>query len=384
MITKVANGQVASITLKTRRAVNKNVVLSAPDFSNLNTRSEFILLTNDGTNGKVVVLENSNITLANYSGNGVFQNSIVRGIVDLPKLPFLPISWQFCTHINLNNIDYICVFAWPLARNDYWNGKVVVCLISCSTLVVTDLDLNINSYTVAIGQLTDAGNNGVPTYYTTNFITKEVVYNRGPDIAKFNFNTRQQTFPFNFSRIGTLDQSGALSAYFNPIDNYYVGYYGQFKEGRGEVYWSRTSKGSYDYIRNAKIGTINYWGRLNYINANGETIGGLENTSQGGPARIHTPKNNTIFMADTNAYIAFIDQLNGSNFLLTAITDKIHSSTIDADYLNKDGLSFCLIGNSVRVHFAFITKSPSAINQAYYDLPSSPLAICNDKIKISL
>ena len=384
-ITKITNGQVASITLKTRRAVNKNLILSVPDFSNLNTRSEFILLTNDGTNGQVVVLENSNITLNNYLGGGVFANSIVRGIINLPVLSDTPISWQFGTHIRLLNIDYVAFFAWPLIRNDTWNGKIVVCLLNCDTLVVSDLDLNVNTYTVCTNSIiTDSGNNVVPSYYSTNFITKEVVYNRGASIAKFNFNTRQQTFPFNFTRIGTLDQSGALSAYFNPIDNCYVGYYGQFKEGRGEVYSQRVSKGSYDYIRNAKIGTINYWGRLSYINTNGEYIGTVENTSQGGTARIHTTKNNTIFMADINAYIAFIDQLNASNFLLTAITDKIHTTTIDADYLNKDGLSFCLIGNSVRVHFAFITKSPSAIQQAYYDLPRSPLSICNDKIKISL
>lgn len=383
-ITKLTNGQTASIKLKTRRAVSKSIVLNAPAFDDLNTRSEFILLTNNGTNGRVVVTENSNINEANYQGAGVFSSSIIRAIVNLPVLPNLPIQWQFGTHIKLNAINYVAFFAWPVGRNDFWDGKIVVCLINCDTLVVSDLDLNVNNYTVCSGVITGEVYNSLMTYYTSNFITNEVVYTRGPLISKFSFSTRNQTFPFNFLGRGTLDTFSNRSAYFNPIDNYYVGYFGQFIESRGEIYNQRLSKGAYDYIRNGKLGTVNYWGRIDYINTNGEKIGAIDNTSQGGAASLHVPKNNIIFMADGNAYIAFIDQNNQNNFIRSAISNKLHTATIDADYLDRSGLKFCLIGNSVRLHFAFITKEPASISQAYYDLPAIPVSICNDKIKISL
>lgn len=84
-ITKITNGQPASVTLKTRRAVNKSVVINAIDFTNLQNGNDLYVFSRNSN--RLIIIDKTKINTANYAGGGSWNNSIIKNDILLPSLP---------------------------------------------------------------------------------------------------------------------------------------------------------------------------------------------------------------------------------------------------------------------------------------------------------
>lgn len=96
-ITKTTTGQVASITLKTRRAVNKSVTLNVPNLLSESVQGTLTVLVHPNDN-KITVLDSSKLIDNNWDSN----NWIVppSTVIDLPNI--IGFSWKngFWDYIN--------------------------------------------------------------------------------------------------------------------------------------------------------------------------------------------------------------------------------------------------------------------------------------------
>lgn len=389
-IVKTTAGAAASITLRQRRATNKTITFAPLDLSDLTVTSNYMLLTNVGTNGQVIITQNANIDPTNYVGAGVWTNSIIRGTVNLPDIatPYggtgsSVFSWTFCVHCKLSGIDYVAVIGHATANN--LNRGRAVCLINPTTLAVTNLDFVANSYTyinTAIGTGFDSNVQQQPQLYCENFISNKILSTFNSYIMEIDLVNRTMRTEFPFTAVDVGISTTKKDGYYNPIDNAYSGAYGQFNRLRGSTYSSKQNVGCYDYLRNAKLGTATYWGRISGYSFSGLDIFKLDNAFSSQVATIMKPKKDAIFLAN-NSYAGFILQNSPYTMNVTLMTDKTWASVQDASYANADGNKYIIITNTSRIVIVWINRGAGTIQQAYYDLPAAPLTICNDKPLIS-
>lgn len=385
-ITKTTNGQPASVTIRTRRAADKTVSISVPDFANLTVGSNYILLTNVGTNGQVVVTQKSALTPSNYLGGGAWTDSIIRATVNLPDIatPYgaPAFQWVNLTHAFFGGVDYVLAIGHAVASNT--NRGRAVCLINPSTLAVTNLDGALNSYTYinATSGVADATSQTTPTYISENFINNKILTT--PGLQELDINARTwslNAYGFNSFDVGVSLQTKRQS-YFNPIDTMHIGYYTMFNYNIGEVYTQKVCKGAYDYLRNSKVGTVSYWGRIQYYNKNGAITGGIENSTSYNIATIIKPKKDLLFLM-SNTRIGYIKQTTPFTLVDNAIANSNFTTVNDACYAHENGDVWLYITNTSRLGVAFIDRVNNTVTQAYYDLTAIPTAMCNDKILIS-
>lgn len=387
-ITKTTNGQTASVSIKSRRAVDKVENISVIDLGDLAITSNYILLTNVGNNGQVVVTQNSNIDPSNYVGAGVWTNSIIRGIVNLPDIatPYggtgnAIFSWTFCIHVKFNGADYVAVVGHATASNT--NRGRAVCLINPTTLAVTNLDFVANSHTYIntfVGGSANSNSQSQPFSYAENFISNKI-FAAYTNLNEIDLNTRTWIggFPLDVTDIGTQTKR---ESYFNPISQAYIGLYGQFTKTRASTYAGRTNLGAYDYLRNSKLGTLTYWGRIIGYDFNGLNNFTLENSTSAQVSTIIKPKKDLLFLAN-NSYGGFMLQNSPYTMNVTLLTDKTWTTVIDASYANADGNKWLITTNNSRLIVIWCNRAGGTIQQAYYDLTATPIAICNDKLLIS-
>ena len=386
-IVKTTTGQTASITFKTRREVNKTTSFSVPDFADLTVASNYILLTNAGNNGQVVVSQNSEITTGNYQGGGGFTNTIIRGTVNLPDIatPYgTPVfSWQCCIHCLCGGNEKILVIGHATASNG--NRGRCVCLIDPDTLVVTNLAGTVNSYTYINSTTTsDQLHQTTPTYAVENFVENKILYCVSTSMSEINLSLQNWTitsFPYAGGDVNVQTQT-KRQGYYNPIDGKYMGLYGMFDYSRGEIFAGSSNKGAYDYLRNAKIGQISYWGRLIHYDKNGARILQLNDSSSINSPTLIKPKKDLLFLMN-NTRIGFMKQVTPFSMVDNAIANSNFTTVLDAAYANADGNTWLYITNTSRMGIAWIDRTTNVVTQGYYDLPAVPLFICSDKILIS-
>lgn len=390
-INKTINGQVAIIRFYCRRSAERTTTISVPDFGNLTITSNYILLTNTGNNGVVIVTNNSNITTSNYAGAGVFNNSLVRASLTLPDISTAygspAFSWTCIVHAKHNGSDKVLVIGHATSSNS--NRGRVVCLIDPLSLIITDLDGNVGSWTyITPNKAADSSWQRPLEYIAENFISNKFVLGYGLSISELDINNRVwdvgtnlTVFPFNGQDAGI---NGAyLESYYNPIDQAYIGYIGQFTKTRGSSYGSAVSHSAYDYATNAKIGTLQFWGRIKYYNFNGMTVKNLDNTSLSGAASLIMPKGNVLYLVSTT-YIGFMLQNTPYSMARSAHENKNWTGIKQASYASNDGKKWLTLTNNNRLVISFFDTNLVTVSQAYFDLPSVPLWICNDKTLISI
>lgn len=384
-ITKVTNGQPASITIKSRRAVNETTTISVPDFSDLTVTSNYVLLTNTGNNGQVVVLQNSNVTPANYTGAGVFTNSIIRGIVNLPDIatPFgtPAFSWTCCIHAKHQGNDRVLVIGHATANNTT-RGRAV-CLIDPTSLAVTNLDGVANTYTYIsnTGPADSAVQNASITT-AENFVNNKILLSYNNTITELDINNK--TWVTNvYPLTGWMAGFGSTYTehYYNPVDGLVAGSHGQFNTSRGQHYSDASANGLYDYNRNVKLGTVSYWGRWRGTDKNGLLAWSVENSTLSGTPNCFGVKNN-IIAAASPTYIGFIRQDTGAIYREAHI-NKNWTSIGHPIYVTNDGNTWIFKTNTTRLLIMWINRETNTITQGYYDLQAVTQWYCTDKILIS-
>jgi len=284
-ITKTTNGQTASVTLRTRRQNDKVNEINVPDFGDLAINGNYVLLTNVGNNGQVVAFDKSQLNIGNYAGAGVWTNSIVRGVVNLPDIatPYgSPVfSWTVLTHVKFNGNDYVLAIGHATASNN--NRGRVVCLINPTTLAVTNLDGTANSYTYITNTGTsDSSEQQQESYICENFIENKIILGYSSSITELDINNSiwatRPGYPFGNIDLG-LTSAGKTQCYYNPIDYLIPAQCGQFNKLRAQHYTVNGSMGSYDYLRNVKLTFYNAWGRLKGYDKNGLLTWQIDNSS---------------------------------------------------------------------------------------------------------
>ena len=188
-IVKQTNGQPASISFNTRRAVSKTVTISVPDFGAY-VGDYFYALKN---NNELVKLNKSAFSASNYAGVGVWSVSPLNSSVILPTLTSG--VWQGC---HFGNGKIVCI-----ASESEGDNKYNFCLVDYHTLAVTDLEGTANTYTTII--VGGAGNGVYSCAY--NYIRDQLI-----------FGTSNGVFILDVpAKILTLRPAG--SAAFTLIDN---------------------------------------------------------------------------------------------------------------------------------------------------------------------
>lgn len=137
-ITKTTNGQSASISLRTRRAIDKSVNISVPDFGTYDGRYLYVLKSN----GVVEKHDTSLFTVANYAGAGVWTSTTLVATLTLPILPNTA-KYSTITFVKNGGIEKMLIQGCEI--NVY---KSYASFIRLSDFTVWNLDFSTqNSYT---------------------------------------------------------------------------------------------------------------------------------------------------------------------------------------------------------------------------------------------
>ena len=373
-IVKQTNGQTASITLKTRRAVNKAVTLNVPDFGALEVNNNYIL-HNDNT---VTVIDNSKVSSANYQGGGIFTESIIRGVVQLPDLSSVAnFKWQ---HLFYDE-GFVFVAGWCTSRNDAF-PNLSLCKIDTITLSVYDLDDGLGDYTaVRIWNLSQSFQRIGGLWY--DFVGKKIICSTDVFFT-INLSPRTIVPDFNFLAVDTgIPDSTYLQGWINPATQSLAGTYGTFKRSEISHYSAESSKYVFDAKVGGKIGTRNYWGRLFWRDEKGNPVLMINNTSVGGSASFLTAKGDYVFMASTQR-VAAILKIAPYTFTSQLITNYNAASIISSLYMSNDGLKHCIALNNGRLLLFEISSDATTITEMYYDLNKTINSMIPEKPLTSL
>ena len=399
-IVKTTNGQTASLTLRQRRATNKAVDYSVPDFGLYNGRYKYVL----NSNNTVDKYDNSLLQSSNYSGGGIW---IVNPFVATITLPTPPtnIIWSHigfvfvgteeriivCGGANANNLPSNPIFCYILSDNTVWN-------ISKSVQ---------NNYT----QLTTSpynNQNGRPTTSVFNYINGYlyVVMSGGNNgnIALFlNLNTNafgyyaystsaQVALSFSSFRNVHIDpvNSRILAPYTsveshssNPRSYYYLG----LGNGLSSKYllYDKVS-GYYIYGAHPDLGRflkITNVGQL--VSSHGATV--KSQAYPRGYLMIHGGAR-TLFFAPNQYnsvsynYVCFHNLVTDIQFF-TLVTDLGvgHTFFYGCDASLAYGLFFAVSNSTVsRLHIFEPNHANGTSLQRYFDLPSVPVDFTNNQI----
>ena len=370
-IVKQTNGQTASITLKTRRAVNKAVTLNVPDFGNLDVNNNYIL-HNDNT---VTVIDNAKVSSANYQGGGIFTESIIRGVVQLPDLSSVAnFKWQ---HLFYDE-GFVFVAGWCTSRNDAF-PNIAFCKIDTTSLNVYDIDGAEGSYTAIYSWAFRNSFQRMGGMWF-DFVNKNIIISTDAFFT-IDLNSRSVVSNFNFSVADNgIQVATFLIGWVNPQAQSLAGLYGTFKRDESSHYSADTSNYIYDAKIGGKLGTINYWGRLFWRDEKGGTIFSIDYSTLGGTASFLTPKGDLVFMCSTQR-AAVILKKSPFTFTHQLLSNYNATSIVSSLYMSSDGLKHCMALNNGRLLFFEIASDATTITEMFLDtnkpinsmIPEKPL-----------
>lgn len=135
-IVKTTVGQTASITLKTRRAINKTNIVSVPDFGRYDGRYIYAI---SAVSNCVLKLDSRLLTISNYAGAGTWTINPVLSIITLPTLP----TGGVWNRVHLRNTGNILILGTVVPNSDLYG-----CLIDSNDIVWDMLKITQNSYSL--------------------------------------------------------------------------------------------------------------------------------------------------------------------------------------------------------------------------------------------
>ena len=354
-VTKTTNGQTASLTLKTRRAINKSITLSVPDFGAYSGRYVYILLNNT-----IQKLDSQLLLPSNYAGSGAWTVSPIVSTITLPTLP------NSATYTRLHFVKNGGVEKILIVGQSYVNPTTYfyASYLNLTNDTVYDLTLTTqNSQTLLFNIAAHYG--GV-----TNLIrmiqydyVNELVYIlsgigvNGSIVLRLNLATNNVTnLGYDQFAWQRMTEQVGYEHQFSPIDQQFISI-GDYSLINNRTYNYKPSQNSgniwgYRYRTNARIATGTLFGIVNYFNSSGVKIGIID------PGRLSVYTNvemynfdrtNTVFMTSTDNY-SIVNQTNTTAKIRQ--TDKELASpnnwliNLRQCYYSNIYLAFC--GNSSR------------------------------------
>lgn len=254
VITKINNGQTASVTIDARRANKKTVSISVPDFGTYNRRYNFILRTGG-------IVEKTDFTLlhsSNYTGGGTFTiNPIVQSIT----LPSTAIEWQYCAwYIDRFGVEKVMVVSCPNT-----NQSINACIVDVATGAVTDLAGNANAFTnVVFGSTSGIWNiTGHGYDYINNIIYFKSGSGTNADSKYYNITTNSLLIDKNPIYPKKILYANQITR-FNPIKNRFAHHNTDFNYSLNK---------SYNYTFPSGSATVSFFNRrdgLKYVRLPGD------------------------------------------------------------------------------------------------------------------
>lgn len=360
-IVKTTNGQSASITFKTRRALNKSTNISVPDFGDNSINRMFIL----SRDGYVFVVDKTKITTSNYQGGGTYYDNPIINTLTLPTLPDY-IDWGWC-NIFFDG-GYMYCIGMTNKRIDIRN--IHICRIHVNTMTITDLDNTINSTTILLDNESDINRTFLSRFGTFDFVNRKYFFNRNDSKGLLlDLNTRvisstvlaPTTFGSNIS-----------------TGKFYIGYYDYVNDliitrhvGSDGITSSRAINQIQDnYLFHSNTLTVpkhsTYWGRIQGFSQDGYLSFQIAFIDVGGAPTGMTGIGDLFFIHDnTRVRIQGFSQYSHINI------SNLHPSQshmIMGLPFDENGTLFCTLSDVGRLHFFIYDQSLNTTIEQYLDL----------------
>lgn len=303
-ITKTTNGQTASISLKTRRSIDKTVNISVPDFGAYTGRYLYVLLNNN----TIKKFDSQLLLPSNYAGAGVWTVDPVVATITLPTLPNSG-TYSRIKFVKVGGVEKMFISGQAYTTSTTFYASYL--LLSNDT--VYDLSLvNANSYTSLIALVGINYSNGRQANAQYDFINeflyiKSASGGSGNTVIKVNL-TNNTAINLGYSSFA----DGQITSYehqFSPIDLQFIaiGDY-SVENSRNYNYKFYSNNGGvfgYNYRNNQRICTGATFGVVNYFNNAGAYIGNVSYGVIGvyGCTEIYGfDRANTVFMTYIDSY----------------------------------------------------------------------------------
>lgn len=270
-IIKTSNGQPASITLKTRRALNKSSNIIVPDFGQYDGRYTYAIHTNN----TIEIFDSSLFTNTNYLGAGVFTTTPKIATIALPSLPADSL-WTIAEFVIISNVAYFLVLGAKEDAHDMF-----ACRVAVGSWLVTDMVGIAGGYTKINPTATYRhglvhncvydyinnllyitrvwGYNGAQ-HFVLNLSTLDFIVNPGPVSASVelssNINGVKHYFDPLLERILTWQTEFS----FNPFKSHYYWYLSTSVLAKGFIYRKLDGYRYRQYWQNSRL---NYFDIVN-------------------------------------------------------------------------------------------------------------------------
>lgn len=377
-IAKQTNGQTASITLKTRRAVSKSVTFNVPDFWQYTGRFVFVLTES----GKILKLDTNLLTPSNFNAGSWLTNPIIAEIA-LPIISEVDHIWSTFCFVKNNGVEKILIFGG--ANNMTTATNLLCCVLDINTNVVyNDINYTLqNSYSL----LTTAPRYGRPLTTCYDYVN-EIVFigmsggSNGSFLPYFNLSTGLLSlYPYTSTPQSSFKVSNSLNKYYNPIDGLVIepGSALSLHPGPGTTkwYWHDTVAGLYNstYYRrlNALLAPISSTAanRYNIINMLGIKVGQVNINSiilQNHSSIILYGNSDILFQVPFSANInkiAFSDLITTNSFFIDA-PNLIEGQTFFNSCTASPSNNLCIaLSNGTSLNRLHIFKDVNCLSQTY-------------------
>ena len=206
-IVKQVNGQMASVALKTRRAINKLLALSVPDFA-YHANGYMYSLINYNT---VVVRDATKLTSANYIGAGTWNIDPIVAAISLPTNSNT-IRWHVCHYYNDD------VIIWGRLTNETISSPLFLCRIKPDFKVFDYFNTTENNYYQSSSNFYNTNTNLRPLAVGVDYVNNRFCYIQTASagaVDGYVFNSQDLTFITS----ATIVSNSTFNIDFNPISD---------------------------------------------------------------------------------------------------------------------------------------------------------------------
>lgn len=388
-IVKQTNGQPASISFSTRRAVDKTITLNVLDFGSYDGQY-FYGITSSGL---VYVSDLTLCTPNKYLGYGLFDVDPLVATITLPAIPGTG-AWQDCRFCVKNNTKLIFCVA---LRTDI--NKMYGCYINVDTNAVESMTGGLNQITeIPVTFQADPTSLNIVNY---DFIRNKLYIRVSASLAHaFELNLdANSAIRLGYNSLEALSCIGS----FNPQDLIFVGRNWDSKINSSEKkqilnykgYSSNRSLEAYNLSLNTSIGYADGDGGKACTNFNmlGNTVnflssGYFDASGDGGGQNMRT-----VFSAANNTCCGVAQSFRQNGFTIS----DFNSSTVKRGTLQNivsgqtyaylvaasDAADiFVTINNNTKSRIFMLKIDQTYMSYAYYDLPGSLIGYDTTKLRI--
>ena len=269
-IVKQTNGQTASISFNTRRAINKSISISVPDFGQYSGRYLYVLKNNN-------IVEKYDAELlkpSNWLGGEVY---VINPLISTITLPTLPNSAVYTGIIFVKNNNEEKIFVVGGEANSF---KWYASYIRLSDDAVYNLDFSTqNSYTQIFNSylIYNSPKNIIYDYISEIIYIKSTYGDNGNSVLKVDLSTLSYTNLIYDRFVDVFMNINYTNQYqFSPIDMQFISIGdSSLINNRSYNYKQFQNNGNlwaYRFSRNTRLCTGESFGKIREWNSGGESI----------------------------------------------------------------------------------------------------------------